>query len=258
MPKLRIVKIGGAVIENDDKLIPFLKDFSAIEEPKVLVHGGGKKASLWAEKLGIPVQMEAGRRVTDSATLELISGLYAGQINKKIVAHLQAFQCNALGLSGPDGNAILAEKRPMQTIDYGYVGDVVQVNAPFFSSLLDQGITPVCCAITHDGNGQLLNTNADTITSEIGQAMSSAYDTTLQYCFELPGVLKSIEDPNSLITKITPSVYQSLLDNNYISEGMIPKLHNAFEALQQGVKEVGIGSTKMILNNTPYTSITLT
>lgn len=257
MPKLRIVKIGGAVIENEDKLIPFLKDFSSIQEPKILVHGGGKKASLWAEKLAIPVQMIEGRRITDAPTLELISGLYAGQINKKIVAHLQAFQCNALGLSGADANAILAKKRAPNPIDYGFVGDVLKVNDHLLTSLLNQGITPVCCAISHDGNGQLLNTNADTITAEIGQAMSTAYDTTLHYCFELPGVMKSIDDPNSLITKITPAIYQSLVDNEYISEGMIPKLHNAFEALQKGVKEVGIGSTKMILNNTPYTSITL-
>jgi acetylglutamate kinase len=257
MPKLTIVKIGGAVIENEGKLVPFLKDFSQIKGPKILVHGGGKKASLWAEKLDIPVKMNAGRRITDAATLELISGLYAGQINKKIVAHLQAFQCNALGLSGPDGNALLAEKRSVKPIDYGYVGDIVAVNTSFFSTLLHQGITPVCCAISHDGNGQLLNTNADTVTSEIGQAMSKDYETRLQYCFELPGVLKSLEDPNSLITNITLNSYQTLLDNGYISEGMIPKLENAFEALRKGVKEVGIGSTKMILKNILYTSITL-
>ncbi|MEN8768761.1 MAG: acetylglutamate kinase [Candidatus Arcticimaribacter sp.] len=257
MPKLNIVKIGGAIIEEEAKLLPFLQDFAALEGPKILVHGGGKKATAWAEKLGIPVQMKDGRRVTDAATLELITGLYAGQVNKNIVAHLQGMDCNALGLSGADANAIQAVKRPVKAIDYGFVGDVKQVNDTWFKHLLDQNISPVCCAITHDKNGQLFNTNADTITAEIGKALAQDFEVKISYCFELPGVMKDINDPNSLIEKINQASYQQLLLNNTISAGMLPKLHNAFDALQAGVKEVAIGATNMINQTIPYTSITL-
>ena len=257
MPKLNIVKIGGAIIEEEAKLLPFLQDFAALEGPKILVHGGGKKATAWAEKLGIPVQIKDGRRVTDAATLELITGLYAGQVNKNIVAHLQGMDCNALGLSGADANAIQAVKRPVKAIDYGFVGDVKQVNDIWFKHLLDQNISPVCCAITHDKNGQLFNTNADTITAEIGKALAQDFEVKISYCFELPGVMKDINDSNSLIEKINQASYQQLLLNNTISAGMLPKLHNAFDALQAGVKEVAIGATNMINQTIPYTSITL-
>ena len=257
MPRLNVLKVGGAVIEEEAKLLPFLKDFAAIEGPKILVHGGGKKASLWAEKMGIPVQMKDGRRITDGATLELISGIYAGQVNKTIVAHLQAFGCNALGLSGVDGNAIRADKRPVKAIDYGFVGDVKAVNTNLYQHLLEASLVPVCCALTHDGNGQLLNTNADTIAAEIGKALAKQYTTKISYCFELPGVMEDIHQADSLIEKINLESYQNLLLNNTISAGMLPKLHNAFDALQAGVAEVAIGATKMINQNIPYTSITL-
>lgn len=257
MLKLSIVKIGGAIIEDPKKLTSFLSDFAALEGHKILVHGGGKKASLWAEKMGIPVQMKDGRRVTDAATLELITGIYGGQLNKNIVALLQGMNCNALGLSGADGNAIQAVKRPIKAIDYGFVGDVSKVNSALFCHLLEQNIIPICCAITHDGNGQLFNTNADTIAAEIGKAMAAHFDTVLYYCFELPGVLKDLSDPTSLIEHITEASYTDLLVNNHVSAGMLPKLHNAFDALKGGLKEVGIGSTTMINNTTPYTSITL-
>ena len=257
MPKLSIVKIGGAVIEDPAKLALFLADFAALKGPKILVHGGGKKASLWAEKLGIPVQMKDGRRVTDAATLELITGIYGGQLNKNIVALLQGLGCNALGLSGADGNAIQAIKRPVKAIDYGFVGDVSQVNSNLFKDLIEQNISPVCCAITHDGKGQLFNTNADTIAAEIGKAMAAHFETVLYYCFELPGVMEDLNNPASLIERITEASYTDLLVNNVISAGMLPKLHNSFDALKGGIKEVGIGSTKMICDNTPYTSITL-
>lgn len=257
MSKLSIVKIGGAVIEDPEKLTSFLTDFAALEGHKILVHGGGKKATLWAEKLGIPVQMKDGRRITDAATLELITGIYGGQLNKNIVALLQGMKCNALGLSGADGNAIQAVKRPVKTIDYGFVGDVSAINTALFDHLLKQNISPVCCAITHDGKGQLFNTNADTIAAAIGKAMASTFETVLYYCFELPGVMKDLNDPASLIENITEESYSHLLVDNVISAGMLPKLHNAFDALKGGLKEVGIGSTKMICNNTPYTSITL-
>jgi acetylglutamate kinase len=257
MPKLNIVKIGGAIIEQEAKLLPFLQGFAALKGPKILVHGGGKRATAWADKLGIPVQMKDGRRVTDAATLELITGLYAGQVNKNIVAHLQGMNCNALGLSGADANAIQAVKRPVKAIDYGFVGDVKQVNNSWFKHLLDQNISPVCCAITHDKNGQLFNTNADTITAEIGKALAQDFEVKISYCFELPGVMKDINDSNSLIEKINQASYQQLLLNNVISAGMLPKLHNAFDALQAGVKEVAIGATNMINQTIPYTSITL-
>lgn len=257
MPKLTIIKIGGAIIENNEKLLPFLADFATIKGPKILVHGGGKRATSWANKLGIPVQMKDGRRITDAATLELITGLYAGQVNKSIVAQLQGVGCNALGVSGADANLIQAVKRPIKVIDFGFVGDVTKVNSAQIETFLNQGISPVFCAITHDKKGQLFNTNADTITAEIGKALSKNYDVKICYCFELPGVMKDINDPNSLIEKITQTSYQELLLNNTISAGMLPKLHNAFDALLAGVKEVAIGETKMINRNLPYTSITL-
>lgn len=257
MPKLSIVKIGGAVIEDRQRLHEFLVDFAALEHPKILVHGGGKKASLWAEKLGIPVKMKDGRRITDAQTLELITGLYAGQVNKTIVAELQAMECNAIGLSGADGNAIQSRKRPIKAIDYGFVGDVEEVNVSFLNSLLEQNLVPVLCAITHDQKGQLLNTNADTVAAELGKGFAKRYNTAIFYCFELAGVLYDITDHNSLIEHINTEFYTQLLRENKISSGMLPKLDNAFDALQAGVKEVGIGATKMITSNTKYTSITL-
>lgn len=257
MPKLSIVKIGGAIIEDRQRLHDFLLDFAALPHPKILVHGGGKKASLWAEKLGIPVQMKDGRRITDAETLELITGLYAGQVNKSIVAELQAMECNAIGLSGADGNAIQSQKRPVKAIDYGFVGDIEEVNVSFLNGLLEQNLVPVFCAITHDKKGQLLNTNADTVTAEIGKGFADLYTTNVYYCFELAGVLHDIADHDSLIEHINTAIYTQLLLENKVSSGMLPKLDNAFDALNAGVNEVGIGSTKMITPNTKYTSITL-
>ena len=257
MPKLNIVKIGGAIIEEEAILLPFLKDFAALKGPKILVHGGGKKATAWAEKLGVPVQMKEGRRITDAATLELITGLYAGQVNKNIVAQLQGMNCNTLGLSGADANAIQAVKRPVKAIDYGFVGDVKKVNNAWFQHLLEQNISPVCCAITHDKKGQLFNTNADTITAEIGKALAQDFEVKISFCFELPGVMKDLNDHSSLIENINRTSYQELLLNNTISAGMLPKLHNAFDALSAGVNEVAIGATNIINQNIPYTSITL-
>jgi len=201
--------------------------------------------------------MKDGRRITDAATLELITGLYAGQVNKNIVAQLQGMNCNALGLSGADANAIQAVKRPVKAIDYGFVGDVKKVNNAWFQHLLEQNISPVCCAITHDKKGQLFNTNADTITAEIGKALAQDFEVKISYCFELPGVMRNLNDPNSLIENINRASYQELLLNNTIATGMLPKLYNAFDALHAGVNEVAIGATNMINQNIPYTSITL-
>lgn len=257
MPKLSIVKIGGAVIEKEEALDAFLANFAALKGPKILVHGGGKKASLWAEKLGIPIKIKEGRRITDAQTLELISGIYAGQVNKTIVAKLQAMNCNALGLSGADGNAILAKKRSVTPIDFGFVGDVQAVNTSFLSELIDRGQVPVCCAITHDGKGQLLNTNADTIAAELGKGFALQHKTSIYYCFELPGVLLDIADEQSIIPHLNVSTYEQLKADKKITAGMIPKLDNAFDALNAGVHKVGIGSTQMITPNATYTSITL-
>lgn len=255
MPKLNVVKIGGGIIERPLELELFLKDFAAMEGPKILVHGGGRKATQWAEKMEIPVQMHQGRRITDEATLPLIVAVYAGLINKTIVSQLQAFNCNAIGLSGADGNSISAKKRPINPIDFGWVGDIEKVNPQIFNDLIEKGYAPVCCALSHDNNGQLLNTNADTIAAEIAKAMSADFTSILNFCFELNGVLRDIKDPSSVIEKITPALLKELTEKEIISEGMLPKLHNAFAAIAQGVSEVAIGSTKMINTNVPYTSI---
>lgn len=257
MPELNIIKIGGAIIEEKRKLVSFLKDFSSLKGPKILVHGGGRDANIWAEKLGIPVKIKNGRRITDAKTLNLIAAIYAGQINKTIVANLQGFGCNALGLSGADADLIKAVKRPIKTINYGFVGDITKINNDLFNLFFKQNIVPVCCAITHNGKGQLLNTNADTIAAEIGKSLSKEINIKLSYCFDLPGVMKDVNNSSSLIKRITKKSYQILLLNNSISAGMIPKLHNAFNALDGGVNEVAIGSTQMINQAIPYTSITL-
>ncbi|MDG2491352.1 MAG: acetylglutamate kinase [Flavobacteriaceae bacterium] len=257
MSKLNIVKVGGNVIENPKVLFPFLQEFAKLEGNKILVHGGGKKATLWAERLGIPVQMNDGRRITDAETLELITGIYGGQVNKNIVTLLQGLDCNAIGLSGADGNAIQAKKRPTKPIDYGFVGDVTLVNSAFFVNLLKQKLSPVCCALTHTGSGQILNTNADTIASKIAVALSTKFEVNLFYCFEKPGVLESVEEDDSLIEHIDPKKYKELKEHKIIHEGMLPKMKNAFDALNQGVSKVAIGKPEMIGGKIKHTSITL-
>ncbi len=257
MKEINIVKIGGNVIDNPNELKSFLKIFADLKGLKILVHGGGKKASQWAERLNIPVQLIDGRRITDSDTLELITGIYAGQINKNIVASLQGLNCNAVGLSGADGNAIRAVKRTHKNIDYGWVGDIVDVNTDFFKSLLSQNIIPVCCALTHDGKGQLLNTNADTIASSIAIALGKEYRVTLHYCFEQLGVMRSLENPDSLIEHIDSKLYSELLNQKIISDGMLVKMENVYNALKKGVNKVTIGKAEMISGNTKHTSITL-
>jgi acetylglutamate kinase len=210
-----------------------------------------------AEKLGVPVQLIEGRRITNLPNLEIISMLYAGKLNKTIVAQLQAFDCNALGLSGADGNSITAKKRSPEPIDFGFVGDVTAVNEVLFNTLLTQNITPVCCAITHDKKGQLLNTNADTIASEIAIAMSSHFEVTLSYCFEKKGVLMDEEDENSVIPTLTSEKYKILKKEKKIHSGMLPKIHNCFEALKKGVTQVCIGNPKMITGKVNHTQIQL-
>ena len=257
MDKLQVVKVGGNVIENRESLNDFLVDFTKIRGAKILVHGGGKEATQMAHKLNIPVQIIEGRRVTDKANLEIISMLYAGKLNKTIVALLQAYNCDSLGLTGADGNSVVAEKRSSKPIDFGFVGDVISVNSALFNLLLNQKITPVCCAITHDKNGQLLNTNADTIAAEIASSMSAYFEVTLSYCFEKKGVLKKLMDEDSVIPSINSSQYEYLKKEGIINEGMLPKIKNCFEALKKGVTKVRIGNSKMITESIAYTQIKL-
>ena len=257
MDKLQVVKVGGNVIENRKSLNDFLVDFTKIRGAKILVHGGGKEATQMAHKLNVPVQIIEGRRITDAANLEIISMLYAGKINKTIVALLQAYNCDSLGLTGADGNSVVAKKRSSKPIDFGFVGDVISVNSALFNLLLNQKITPVCCAITHDKNGQLLNTNADTIASEIASSMSAYYEVTLSYCFEKKGVLKKLIDEDSVIPSINSNQYEYLKKEGIINEGMLPKIKNCFEALKKGVTKVRIGNSKMITESITYTQIKL-
>lgn len=236
---IRVYKIGGNVIEDSAMLEGFCRDFAALEGPKVLVHGGGVLASQLQTSLGQkPVKIE-GRRVTDEDALKAVTMAYAGWCNKTLVAKLQKYGCNALGLSGCDANVITASKRPPKTlmdgvtvVDYGFVGDVVpeSVNAPFLNSLLGLGITPVLCAINHDGNGTLLNTNADTIASSIAAALNAG----LVCCFELDGVLEDRNDPSSLIPQIGPAGFERMKADGTVADGMIPKIENCFKALRSG------------------------
>jgi acetylglutamate kinase len=256
--KLSIIKIGGNVIENKEALTKFLSLFANLEGQKILVHGGGKLATQLAKKLGIEAKLVGGRRITDAETLEVITMTYAGLTNKNIVVQLQANNCNAIGLSGADGNAILAHKRPVTKIDYGFAGDVETVNNELISKLLKSGLTPVFCAMTHDGKGQLLNTNADTIAAELAIGMSEHFETTLYYCFEKKGVLMNVENEDSVVQHITSNIYQELLKNGIIADGMLPKLENCFHALTNHVSKVCIGHPTMLNSKDElFTTITL-
>jgi acetylglutamate kinase len=255
---LSIIKIGGNIIDNPTELKQFLSDFSKIEGNKVLVHGGGKSATKMAESIGLVPQMIDGRRITDTAMLDVVVMIYAGQINKNIVAQLQANSTNAMGFSGADGNLIQSDKRNHPTINYGFVGDVKKVNTQLLETLLSNGTVPVFCAITHDGKGQLLNTNADTIASELAIALSEVFDVTLNYCFEKPGVLYDAEDDSSVIENINQELYSQLKAEKAIHSGMIPKLDNCFNSLSKGVQKIKIGHHSMLQDKTAlYTTITL-
>ena len=256
--KLSIIKIGGNIIEDDTSLNAFLKLFSNLEGKKILVHGGGKRATAMASKLGIESKMVNGRRITDKETLEVITMVYGGLVNKNMVAKLQALQIDAIGLTGADINSIKSNKRQVTNIDYGFVGDVKEVASNSIDRLIKANFTPVFCAITHDGNGQLLNTNADTITSQVAIGMSKKYDTTIYYCFELNGVLRDINDQNSVIKYLNINTYNKLLKDGNIADGMLPKLENCFDALKNGVSKVNMGNTNMFTKeNDNFTSITI-
>ena len=256
MKTLKIIKIGGNIIDNAKALSVFLQQFATIKGPKVLVHGGGKLATQLADQINIPVRMHEGRRITDSDTLDLITMVYAGKINKAIVADLQKNECNALGFTGADGNTIIANRRPINTIDFGFVGDIISVNTHILEELIKSDIIPVFCAITHNKNGQLLNTNADTIASELAIGFSKTFQTELYYCFEKNGVLEHVSDENSVIEHINTESYQTLLNKGIIADGMLPKLTNCFKAVNHGVHKVCIGKTAMLFNSSAtYTSI---
>ena len=257
MNKLNIIKIGGNVIEDSKLLDSFLKDFANIKEYKILVHGGGKGASKLAEKLGVNTNIIDGRRITDSSNLEIITMVYGGKINKFIVAKLQGLNCNSIGISGADCNSITAVKRPIKEIDYGFVGDIDKINTNLFKLLLENKITPVCCAISHDGKGQLLNTNADTIASVLAIELSKLYSVSLLYCFEKKGVLNIEKSDQKILELITPTSYTNLKSKGVINSGMIPKIDNCFNALKNGVKIVKIGSPKIIKGNEPHTKVVL-
>jgi len=253
-----VLKIGGNIIDNPTDLKQFLSDFSKIDGYKVLVHGGGKSATKMAQSIGLVPQMIDGRRITDTAMLDVVVMIYAGEINKKVVAQLQANNTNAMGFSGADGNLIQSTKRNHPTIDYGFVGDVQKVNTTLLETLISNGIVPVFCAITHDKKGQLLNTNADTIASELAIALSEVFDVTLNYCFEKPGVLYDAEDDSSVIEKINPELYLKLKEEKSIHSGMIPKLDNCFNSLNKGVQKIRIGHHNMLKNtDSVCTTITL-
>ncbi len=256
--KLTIVKIGGNVINDNEALTSFLVDFASIKGLKIVVHGGGKKASELATKIGLKPKMINGRRVTDEANLEVVTMVYAGLLNKKIVVQLQQHNCNAIGLSGADANCIKAHKRIVKDIDYGFAGDVDEVNDSIIKVLLENNLTPVFCAITHDKNGQLLNTNADTIASELASGLANHFQVVLTYCFEKNGVLNDVNDDNSVIENIDLKSYAALKKENIIADGMLPKLENCFYALNNGVEKIIIGNPTVITNKSQkYTSLKL-
>lgn len=244
--KLTVIKVGGKIVEEEATLHKLLDDFAAIGGHKLLVHGGGRSASKLAESLGIESRMVNGRRITDAETLKVVTMVYGGLVNKNIVAGLQARGVNALGLTGADMDAIRSVKRPVKEVDYGFVGDVKQVNAALLADLICKGIIPVMAPLTHDGEGNMLNTNADTIAGETAKALASLFDVTLVFCFEKKGVLRNENNDDSVIPHITPDEFKQYVAEGVIQGGMIPKLENAFEAIASGVSEVIITSAAAI------------
>ena len=238
--KLTVIKVGGGIVEEEATLNQLLTDFSAIEGYKVLVHGGGRSATKLAAQLGIESKMVNGRRITDAETLKVVTMVYGGLVNTNIVAGLQAKGVNAMGLTGADMNVIRSVKRPVKDVDYGFVGDVEKVNADLLGNLIRQGVVPVMAPLTHDGQGSMLNTNADTIAGETAKALAELFDVTLVFCFEKKGVLRDADDDDSVIPVITPELFREYVDKGIIQGGMIPKLENSFSAIDAGVSQVVI------------------
>lgn len=247
---LTIIKVGGKIVENSESLNSLLKDFAAVEGKKLLVHGGGRSATQMAARLGVETKMVDGRRITDEAMLEVVTMIYGGLVNKRIVAGLQALGIDAVGLTGADMNIVLSDKRNVSAVDYGWVGDVKRVNAEAVATLIESGCCPVVAPLTHDGCGHMLNTNADTMAGEMAKAMAAHYDVTLMFCFEKPGVLADENDDSSLIPTITPAVLDDLKRRGVVSGGMIPKLDNAIACVSAGVESVVITQADRIAD--PY------
>ena len=255
MKKCTIIKIGGDLLDDKPKLRAFLHAFSSVEGHRILVHGGGKAASRLMKDLQVPVKYHEGRRITDEAALEVVTMVYAGLINKNLVAQLHAIGVNAIGMAGCDGDLINAHKRIVKDIDYGFAGDIDHINAPLISQLLDIGMVPTICPISHDGNGQILNTNADTIASSVAVYLSSLYDVTLHYCFGIDGVMENIENPQSLIEEMDNPSFMAHKEAGKISDGMIPKLSNAFSAKNKGVQKITIGNHIHFTQSSGFTHI---
>lgn len=247
---LTIIKVGGKIVENSESLNSLLKDFAAVEGKKLLVHGGGRSATQMAARLGVETKMVDGRRITDEAMLEVVTMVYGGLVNKRIVVGLQALGVDAVGLTGADMNIVLSDKRKVSAVDYGWVGDVKRVNAEAVATLIESGCCPVVAPLTHDGCGHMLNTNADTMAGEMAKAMAAHYDVTLMFCFEKPGVLADENDDSSLIPTITPAVLDDLKRRGVVSGGMIPKLDNAIACVSAGVESVVITQADRIAD--PY------
>ncbi len=246
--QLLIIKIGGNVIDNKDALRSFLKDFSQVKGKKILVHGGGKIATSIGEKLGIQSKYVEGRRITDNETIDLVTMVYGGLVNKRLVALLQSLNCNAIGVSGADANLLPAKKRPVKNIDFGWVGNIdpAEIDPEKWKLFLDNEMVPVVAPLTHDGAGFMLNTNADTIASVLSESLSESYDVKLIYCFEKDGVLADVNDENSVVKSLTANAYQKLKKNNQLFAGILPKIDNAFNAVNNGVGEVVIGNSSKL------------
>jgi acetylglutamate kinase len=252
MDKLFVIKVGGNIIDDEEKLTSFLQSFASVKSHKILVHGGGKIATEIGNKLGIESKYINGRRITDDDTIDLVTMVYGGLINKKIVAQLQSLNCNAIGLTGADANIIPAKKRAVKDVDYGWAGDIdnSKVKSENLQTLIEGGFTPVFAPLTHDEQGHILNTNADTIASSLAVALSKFYDVRLIYCFEKKGVLENVEDETSVITNINKEKHKQLLDEQKLFAGILPKIDNAFAAIDAGVHEVLIGDANDLIQNT--------
>lgn len=255
MEKLTLIKVGGKIVEDPATLSALLQDFSSLPGRKLLVHGGGRSATAMATRLGIETKMVDGRRITDSDMLDVVTMVYGGLVNKKIVAQLQARGINALGLTGADMGVMRSRKRPVKDVDYGFVGDVEQVDASLLADLIAKGVVPVMAPLTHDAKGSLLNTNADTIAGETAKALASLFEVTLVFCFEKKGVLSDGDDDESVIPHINAADFRRLTEEGVINGGMIPKLQNSFEALEKGVRRVIITRADAIADPTAGTVV---